>query len=245
MSGYAIIRRGLLDHLLEGRLGFFELGIYTTIHLQADFQTGVWRGSAPRLLATAPAGTTLREVQRAVQILVKIGFLRTFQTHGSRGNYAVLIDKYDVRIGALKGRRLNAAKSVSWREPFYEPCAERDAEANAEAAPSQYSVSKKQKKAAKAAATFSSPTNIQAWIDIGLSRPEGSPDFRNWWEAYWTCRNGRSLSAVMKEAVDGWENEGGTVPAPFFKQLAIIREQERLENEPKVAYGPRRPAVVL
>lgn len=147
-GGYIIIRSGITDHLLASRLGFFELGIYATIHLQADFRSGLWWGSAPRLLATAPSGTNLRQVQKALQSLASIGFLRPFHIQGARGNYPVLIDKYDIRTGALRGMRLNAAQSVSWRSPFYEVGAEGDAEADAEQgtelAPSQYSVSNMQ-----------------------------------------------------------------------------------------------------
>jgi len=52
---YAILRSGILDHLLAGKLGYPEIGIYTTIHLQADFKTGISRRSAPTPLAAAPA----------------------------------------------------------------------------------------------------------------------------------------------------------------------------------------------
>lgn len=131
-NGYAIIRSGVLDHLVRGRLGLLELGVYSVIHLQADFQRGIWWGSAPRLLACAPSGTSIRQVQRALETLREIGFLRPFRAHGQRGNYPVLIDKYRVRTGALSGYRLNAWKSKSWESPFYELVAEDDAERDAE-----------------------------------------------------------------------------------------------------------------
>jgi hypothetical protein len=129
---FAILRSGILDHLLAGKLGYGELGIYAAVHLQADFRTGIWVGSAPRILATAPRGTSLREVQRRLQTLTEIGFLRPFHTHGARGNFPWLIDKYEVKLGALKGKRLNALQSDSWRSPFYESCAEDDADCAAD-----------------------------------------------------------------------------------------------------------------
>lgn len=152
-NGYAIVRLGILDHLVVGRLGFFEMGIYTTILLQADFHTGIWWGSAPRLLATCPRGTSLRRVQQAIKTLVDIGFLRPSRVHGKRGNYPVLIDKYDIKLGALKGKRLNARKSRSWESPCYEDRTETDTEVFAERfteactddAPNQESIVKKQK----------------------------------------------------------------------------------------------------
>lgn len=149
-SGFCILRAGVLDHLIAGRLGIFELGLYVIIHLQTDFKTGIWWGSAAKLHASAPAGISLRQVQRGLQRLVKIGFLRPFHTYGARGNYPVLIDKYDIKTGALRGKRLNASKSETWKSPCYEACAEDDAETVAvpvaEAAPIQYSVVRTQEK---------------------------------------------------------------------------------------------------
>jgi len=85
-KGFIQIRRGLEEHLLAGRIGLWEAGAYLVIHLQADFRTGIWTGSAPRLLATAPRGASLRDVQRAVARLEKIDFIRVFHQHGQRGN---------------------------------------------------------------------------------------------------------------------------------------------------------------
>lgn len=143
-----MIRSGILEHSLAGRLGLAELGAYTVIHLQVDFRTGVWWGSAPRILNAAPRGASLREVQRSLATLVDIGFLRPFHRHGQRGNFPWLIHKYRVRTGALRGKQLNAWASISWDAPAYEPCAESDAEpvaegdaqGVAEGAPNQYSV---------------------------------------------------------------------------------------------------------
>jgi hypothetical protein len=132
-GGFAIIRGGILDHLLAGTISFFDLGIYVTIHLQADFATGVWLGSAPRLLAAAPRATDLRKVQRSLQNLVNAGFLRSFHVRGSRHNFPILINRYDVKLGALKGKRLIAAKSEDWRHPYYESCAEDVVEGGTEA----------------------------------------------------------------------------------------------------------------
>ncbi len=132
MKGFAIIRGGILDHLLAGSISFTELGVYLVIHLQVDFRTGVWRGSAPRLTAAAPRGVNLREVQRALQNLVAQGFLKSFHVRGKRGNFCVLVDRYEIKIGALKGKRLIAAKSTDWRNPHYESCAESVAEDDAD-----------------------------------------------------------------------------------------------------------------
>jgi hypothetical protein len=104
-----------------------EFGIYAVIHIQADYRTGIWSGSAPRILATAPRGASLRQIQRALERFEELGYLKSFRVQGARGNTPYLIDKFTVRSGALKGQRLNAAKSESWQRPVYELVAEDDA----------------------------------------------------------------------------------------------------------------------
>jgi len=118
------IRPGIEDHLVRGAISLFEFGIYVVIHIQADYRTGIWRGSAPRILATAPRGASLRQVQRALEHFESVGYLKSFRVQGARGNTPYLIDKFTVRSGALKGYRINAAKSESWQRPFYELVAE-------------------------------------------------------------------------------------------------------------------------
>ncbi len=112
---------------MRGAMSLCEFGIYALIHIQADYRTGIWRGSAPRILATAPRGASLRQVQRALEHFEATGYLKSFRVQGARGNTPYLIDKFTVRSGALKGYRVNAAKSESWQRPFYEVVAEDDA----------------------------------------------------------------------------------------------------------------------
>lgn len=193
MSGYAIIRSGILDHLLSGKLSLFDLGIYTVVHLQADFKTGIWWGSAPRILASSPAGTSLRAVQLGLQTLTEIGFLRRFHKQGSRGNYPVLIDKYDIKLGALRGRRLNALKSDSWSAPFYELCTEHCSNSP----PSSVFSSQEKDKGKNPAAKKASPPD-----------PRHAVIFRSCYEAFksryrltptWGSKEGKRLSDFLKE----------------------------------------------
>src|SRR6516225_5219910 len=120
------IRPGIEDHLVRGDMSLCEFGVYVLIHVQADYRTGIWRGSAPRILATAPRGASLRQIQRTLERFEELGYLKSFRVQGARGNTPYLIDKFTVRSGALKGQRLNAAKSESWQHPYYELVAEDD-----------------------------------------------------------------------------------------------------------------------
>ena len=146
---YIPIRPGILEYLLRGDISAFEFGVYVIVHLQADYGTGIWRGSAPRILNSAPRGAELRKIQRALEHLTELRLLKHFHQHGQRGNFAFLINKFTVRSGALTGMRLNADKSESWRSPAYEPCADDDADGVAQGvaqdAPIQEGRSKKEK----------------------------------------------------------------------------------------------------
>ena len=129
---YIPIRPGILEYLLRGDISAFEFGVYVIIHLQADYGTGLWQGSAPRILNSAPRGAKLREVQRALEHLSELGLLKHFHQHGKRGNFPFLINKFTVRSGALTGMRLNAGRSESWQSPMYESCADVDTDDSAD-----------------------------------------------------------------------------------------------------------------
>ena len=195
-EAYVPIRPGITEHLLRGDVSAFEFGVYVLIHLQADYGTGIWRGSAPRILNSAPRGAKLREVQRALEHLTELGLLRHFHVHGQRGNFPFLINKFTVRSGALKGMRLNADKSDSWQHPIYEPCADDDAHVRAQDAPIQEVRSKKEEERKKPAAKTTPPD------------PRHSPAFGYCYQAFrstyarvptWGKREGRRLAEFLKE----------------------------------------------
>lgn len=120
MDGFLQIRRGIEEHLLKGSLSYCDLGIFVTILLQANYRTGQWWGSAPRLAATATRGASLRNIQRSIEHLETLGFLKVFREgQGTRGNYGVLINKFEPTIGKHKGKRLCAAISTDYDNPAY------------------------------------------------------------------------------------------------------------------------------
>jgi len=129
---YVPIRTGILEHLLRGDISAFEFGVYGIVHLQADYGTGIWRGSAPRILNSAPRGAKLREVQRALEHLTELGLLKHFHQHGQRGNFPFLINKFTVRSGALTGMRLMPPSLNLWQSPVYDSCADDDADDSAD-----------------------------------------------------------------------------------------------------------------
>lgn len=69
---------------------------------------------------------------------------------------------------------------------------------------------------------------LEPWEAIGLSRAVGDAAFRQFWETTWASRNGHPLSRVMGDCADFWQKAGGTVPGPFFRGLARIRQLEKV-----------------
>ncbi len=117
---------GLFEYVERGDISPLQLGVYLIIHSQTDFATGIWWGSAPKILAHAPRDNSLQSVQRAIRHLVEIGLLKHFHVRGTRGNFAHLLNKYVCRSGELTGRKLNADKSTSLDNIVYEGDAERE-----------------------------------------------------------------------------------------------------------------------
>jgi hypothetical protein len=89
---------------------------------------------------------SLRQIQRSLEHFEELGYLKSFRPRGARGNTAYLIDKFTVRSGALRGQRLNAAKSESWQHPVYELVAEDVAEPVAEGVAEHDALSRSKKK---------------------------------------------------------------------------------------------------
>lgn len=118
-NGFSPIRNAVQEHLEKGRLTYFDFGIYVKIHLGADYKTGIWWGSAKKLLVEGPAAGSLRRIQESLRRLASIIFIKPFRVSGRHGNYPVLINKFDLR-GELKGYRVNAEKTTDWRHPVLE-----------------------------------------------------------------------------------------------------------------------------
>ena len=214
-SGYVPKRRGVLDHLQEGRLTLLEYAAYDAMILLAEKSSGIWWGSAKALAAICGAGDlTERQARHLLESLENKGYIRRFATPRAHGNYPILIDKFQPTFGTQSGMRLNAAASDDWRHPVYDKCLEQ----GAERAPIRDLRKEKRDKAAAAPA---------AWKVIGIERPCGDRGFQEFWETSWAARNSEALSNMMATCADAWETAGCKVPGRFFVALARMREAER------------------
>lgn len=147
MNGFVAKRRGVIEHLQDGRLTLLEYGAYDVLIGLAEKSTGIWPGSAKALAATCGAGDlSERQARHVLEALEAKQYIRRFARPRAHGNYPILINKYEVSFGAYAGMRLNAVATTDWRNPTYEPRLEQGAEQGAERAPFRQGQGKGQKK---------------------------------------------------------------------------------------------------
>jgi len=120
MKNFTPIRNGLLDHLERGRFSPFDLGVYMFLHLHADWATGIYRGCALGIAFGFGDSSLKHHIQKALRRLRDRGYINYKKGDGTRGNYSILIDKYEPRVGELLGTRLDAWKSGDLAEAEYE-----------------------------------------------------------------------------------------------------------------------------
>lgn len=145
-NGFLKRRRGILEHIQEGKITLAEHGAHDVIGLLADKRTGIWFGSARAFAANCGAGdVSERQARHLLESLEVKGYIKRFPRRRAHGNYPILINKYEVTFGAYTGMRLNASATIDWHNPIYEKCLEHGAEQGleqgleqgAEVAPSQ------------------------------------------------------------------------------------------------------------
>lgn len=190
---------------MRGAMSLREFGLYTVIHIQADFRSGIWRGSASRILATAPRGASLRQIQRALEHFEELGYLKSFRAQGVRGNAPYLIDKFTVRSGALMGYRLNAAKSECWQHPFYELVTEIVSEEDAVPVAEHDALSRSKKeeirKKKESHAANSTPPPDPRYVPF-LECAKASFELKHKRPPTWECfgKDGAALAAFLRRA---------------------------------------------
>ena len=117
-SGFVQLRRAIHDGEHRSKLPPTRFAAYIHLILDAETDTGVVHTSAGSLVSSY--GFTERAARDAMERLEGDGYIRRFHVRGRRGEYPVLVNNYKVTTGAMKGAKLNAAKSVSLDELAYD-----------------------------------------------------------------------------------------------------------------------------
>ncbi len=119
-DGFAQIRKGLKEHIKAGRITPYDAGVYLFLQLFCDWSKGIYHGCALKIAFDFGDSSHKDQIKESLMRLKKIKFINYRKGDGRRGNYDILIDKYDIQGGFLKGQRLNAWEHGNKVEPSYE-----------------------------------------------------------------------------------------------------------------------------
>lgn len=78
-TGWYPRRRGILEHLETGTVSLLDVAIHDFLCLIADHRTGVAWVSAEKLHALAGSGINLRAVQRSLEKLEALSWIKRFR----------------------------------------------------------------------------------------------------------------------------------------------------------------------
>src|SRR5208337_2201929 len=113
------VQKELFLKVEDGELTLNEFSCYVWLLHQADYETGLWRGSAPRLAAALGGQLSEDIFKTTLRGLREKGLLKSFHKPGTKGNYWIAIHKYVIRFGKRAGLLLNALATEDPKKPIY------------------------------------------------------------------------------------------------------------------------------
>ncbi len=130
-KGFYKRRRGILEHIEAGTIDLLESGIHDYLSLKANLvigsdcsiPVGFVYTSAPAIHAHCKR-VSERTIQRILEHLEAIGWIKTFRAPNQRGNYLSLICRASVHDLSGNEYRINADATTDWRQPVYEAVAQ-------------------------------------------------------------------------------------------------------------------------
>jgi hypothetical protein len=110
-NGFLQLRRGLWEHVRDGRLSITGGLAFIYICSQADTRTGVWKGCAKSL--SGELGIPERTARDVLEKMEYGDYIRRFAVPGRHSCYPILVHKYPISQGEHDGEQLNALGSKS------------------------------------------------------------------------------------------------------------------------------------
>ena len=205
-NGFAPIRRGLWEHVRNGRMSHTEALAFVYICSQADTRTGIWNGSASAL--TGELGIPARTARDVLERMEHGDYIRRFAVPGRKVCYPILVHKFPLTQGEHNGEQLDALSSLQTdgcMELRYFSCehnGEHDGEHNAAQRRSE-NRDKRKKQAAKP------PADSRYGPFLEFAR--ASFETRNGHPPTWDCfgKDGTALAAFLRRAphvtLDVWQ----------------------------------------
>jgi hypothetical protein len=109
-NGFTPIRRGIWEHVRDGRLSLQDVAVYQYIISQADTRTGIWKGSAGALSGELGILSS-RAARHVLERLEHGDYIRRFARQGERFCYPILVHKFPITQGEHEGEVTDALSS--------------------------------------------------------------------------------------------------------------------------------------
>jgi hypothetical protein len=118
-TGFFQLRRGLWEHVRDGRMSITEVLAFIYIGTQADTRTGIWKGCAKSI--SGELGIPERTARDVLEKMEHDNYIRRFAVPGRHGCYPILIHKFTITNGEHSGEQLNALACTSSLDLAYFP----------------------------------------------------------------------------------------------------------------------------
>jgi hypothetical protein len=118
-TGFFQLRRGIWEHVRDGRMSITEALAFIYIGTQGDTRTGIWYGSAKSL--AGELGLPDRTARDVLEKMEHGDYIRRFAVPGRHSCYPILVHKFLITSGQHTGEQLNAFASTSPADLAYFP----------------------------------------------------------------------------------------------------------------------------
>jgi hypothetical protein len=109
-SGFLQLRRGLWEHVRDGRMSTTEALAFIFICSEADTRTGIWKGCAKSL--SGELGIPERTARDVLEKMERGDYIRRFAVPGRHACYPILVHKFLITQGEHNGEQLNAREEL-------------------------------------------------------------------------------------------------------------------------------------
>jgi hypothetical protein len=116
-KGYSQHRRGVQEHVRDGRMSMLDYAFHSWLIQNADPSTGILFANAPQL--AYESNTSRKLVQKYLCRLERGNYIKRFPRPRSHAKYPILINRFRCSRGPQKGMHLNAAATTNWTQPVY------------------------------------------------------------------------------------------------------------------------------
>ena len=117
-EGFIKLRRGLMQHLEQGRMNGRDLSTYVTLHFYADYKCGIaWKMSAPFIARFL--NDKIRNIQESLVRLNRGEYIKRLNHRGQKTYYPVVINRFETPHGLfIRTDKMLNNKEIAFESEF-------------------------------------------------------------------------------------------------------------------------------